>query len=53
MGKITVVVDDDIEREFRKAVARRHGVRKGALGIAVSEAMKLWIKKVKEAGEEW
>lgn len=52
MGKMTIVIDDELEREFRMAVARRYGVRKGALGIAVSEAIKMWIKKVKETGEE-
>jgi len=47
MGKITVTVDDHIEEEFRKVVAQKYGARKGALGAAITEAMKMWIAKAK------
>jgi len=51
MGVITVSVNDGVEREFRRLVEKQHGKICGALGIAMTEAMRLWIKKVKEAGE--
>jgi hypothetical protein len=47
MGKITVIVDDSIEEEFRKLVAMKYGARRGALGAALTEAMKIWIAKAK------
>ncbi|SEW22007.1 hypothetical protein SAMN05216170_2198 [Thermococcus thioreducens] len=46
VGVITVSVDDDVERKFRKLVAEKYGRIRGALGVAVTEAMKLWIEKV-------
>ncbi|WP_167915985.1 hypothetical protein [Thermococcus sp. LS2] len=52
MGVITISVDDEVEKEFRKLVEKRYGKIRGALGVAITEAMKLWIKKVKETGEE-
>ena len=46
MGILTVSVDDDVEKKFRELVERKYGKIRGALGVAVTEAMKLWIKKV-------
>ncbi|WP_179192997.1 hypothetical protein [Thermococcus litoralis] len=43
---ITVSVDDEVEKKFRKLVEKKYGKIRGALGVAVTEAMKLWIKKV-------
>lgn len=47
MGKITVTVEDHIEEEFRRLVAQKYGARKGALGAALTEAMRMWIAKAK------
>jgi len=47
MGKITVTVEDNVEEEFRRLVAAKFGARKGALGAALSEAMRMWIAKAK------
>jgi len=44
MGTITISVNDDVERKFRKAAGNKYGRRKGYLGNAVTEAMKIWIK---------
>lgn len=44
MGTITVSVDDDVERKFRKTASTKYGKRKGYLGEAVTEAMKTWLK---------
>lgn len=44
MGTITISVDDDVERKFRKAASTKYGKRKGYLGEAITEAMQTWLK---------
>ena len=44
MGTITISVDDEIEKKFRKTASSKYGKRKGYLGEAVTDAMKIWIK---------
>ena len=46
MGTITISVDDDIEKTFREVAERKLGKRKGYLGQATTEAMKLWIREM-------
>ncbi len=46
MGVITVSVDDRVEKRFRELVVGKYGRIRGALGVAVTEAMKLWIEKI-------
>lgn len=52
MGTITISVDDEVEKEFRKIVEEKGG-KKGDLGKAITEAMKKWAeeKKQKEIAE--
>ena len=47
MGRINFALDDDVEKEFRKLVALKYGAKKGALGAALNEAVKMWIAKAK------
>ena len=47
MGVLNVRIDDELEREFRKKVIDVYGSRKGALGKAVEEAIRLWLEKHK------
>ena len=45
MGNITISVDDDTEKRFRKAAKKKLGERKGYLGKATAEALECWILK--------
>jgi hypothetical protein len=42
---LTVNIEEEVEREFRKQASRRFGKRKGYLGKALGEAMREWTKK--------
>lgn len=45
MARINLVLDDNLENQFRKAVADKLGMKKGNIQIAVEEALKDWINK--------
>lgn len=45
MGKITFSMPDDVEKNLRDTVGKRVGYHKGALGSALTEGAKMWIKK--------
>ena len=44
MRIITVSVDDKVEKKFREIAALVHGKKKGYLGKAITEAMRLWME---------
>ena len=44
MGKINIVLNDEIEAKFRKAVYQRKGMKKGNISKALEEAIEHWIK---------
>lgn len=48
MGKMYVVLSDDLEKQFREVVFNRFGMKKGNLTIAIEEAIKDWINKESE-----
>jgi len=43
MGQISVFIDDDLDTEFRAAIANTLGLKKGNIKIAIEEAIRLWI----------
>lgn len=43
MGRIVVELDDELENAFRSEVAKRLGMKKGNIKIAIEEAIKIWI----------
>ncbi len=45
MGRTTVDLPDDLEKEFRTEIAKKYGGEKGALKKSVREAIELWLKK--------
>jgi hypothetical protein len=45
MGRIVVELSSELEKQFRDEVARRLGMKKGNIKIALEEAIKTWIEK--------
>jgi hypothetical protein len=45
MGRIVVELDEELETTFRNEVAKRLGMKKGNIKIAIEQAMKLWIER--------
>jgi len=43
MGRIDIILPDDLEEEFRMEVAKELGMRRGNLTLAIREAIRLWI----------
>jgi len=56
MGNIKVILPDELEKEFREAVFKQMGMKKGNLTIAIEEAIREWIvsrrKKRSEIAEK-
>ena len=52
MGKMTLVISDELEERFREAIFKVKGMRRGNIQSAIEEAIELWIKeKSKQRGE--
>ncbi|MCL5948982.1 MAG: hypothetical protein M1490_00710 [Candidatus Bathyarchaeota archaeon] len=43
MGKMNIVLTDEQEERFRKAVFERKGMKKGNISEALDEAIQQWI----------
>ena len=45
MGKMNIVLDDERENKFRRAIFESKGMKKGNISEAIEEAIDLWIEK--------
>jgi hypothetical protein len=45
LGRIYIVLPDEVERKLRLAVVERLGGKKGDLSNAIEDAVKDWLKK--------
>jgi hypothetical protein len=43
MARLNMVIDDELDEQFRTAVAKRLGMKKGNLQKAAEEALRLWL----------
>lgn len=43
MGQISIVINDELDDKFRKAVGSKLGLKRGNIKIAIEEALQLWI----------
>lgn len=48
MGKINIVLKDELEERFRRAVFESKGMKKGNISEAMEEALNLWIEQQKK-----
>ncbi len=46
MGKVYIVLSDEVERRLRLEIVKRLGGKKGDLSAAIELAVKDWLKKV-------
>lgn len=44
MGRVNLVLPDDLEAKVRAAVADRMGMKKGNLQVAAVQAFELWLQ---------
>ncbi len=44
MGRITITLNDGLDKKLRETVAQTLGFKKGNLQVAVEEALEEWIK---------
>ncbi len=51
MGRIDIVLSDEVEKELREAIVKELGMKKGNISIAIEEAIKMWIesKRIKRS----
>jgi hypothetical protein len=45
MGRMDIILPDELEHRFREEVFKRYGMKKGNITIAIREAIELWIQK--------
>ena len=45
--RLNLVVDEDLEQRFRRAVFEKYGMKKGNIQKAVEEALTDWMKHQK------
>lgn len=45
MARIILTIDDELDAQFRSEVARRLGMKKGNIKVAIEEAIKMWMRQ--------
>ena len=45
MGRIDVILQDELEKRFRNKVFKKYGMKKGNITSAIHEAIEQWIEK--------
>jgi len=45
MGRMDIILSDELEQRFREEVFKRLGMKRGNITLAVQEAIEQWIKK--------
>jgi predicted transcriptional regulator len=45
MGRITITLNDDLDKKLRETVAKTIGFKKGNLQVAIEQALETWIQQ--------
>ena len=53
MGSLNVVLPDEVETRFRKAVFEKMGMKKGNLSEAMEGAVDMWIEPRLRVKDNW
>jgi len=53
LGRILVEIPNELDRRFRHLILWKFGVRRGALRMAVEEAIRLWIEREARGLPSW
>jgi len=48
MGRITITLNDDLDKKLRETISNTLGFKKGNLQVAIEEALEQWIKEHKK-----
>ena len=51
MARINLVIDDELDKQFRNEVYKRLGMKKGNIKTAIEQSMRLWIESNYDARE--
>ena len=49
--KLTVLIQDDLDKKFREAIFKSKGMYRGNITEAIEEAIELWIKRETKSKE--
>ncbi|MGA8081455.1 MAG: hypothetical protein WB988_06300 [Candidatus Nitrosopolaris sp.] len=50
MARLDLSIDDKLDIQFRDMVYKTMGMKRGNLGIALEEAIKIWLSSKKSRG---
>jgi len=45
MGRIDIILPDELEKKFRNKVFKKFGMKKGNITAAILEAIEQWLEK--------
>ena len=51
MGRIDIILPDNLEKRFRAEVFKRLGMKRGNITLAIQEAIEQWIEEGKKKNE--
>lgn len=52
MGRIDIILPDELEEEFRREVVKELGMKRGNLSLAIHEAIRMWIESHQQKRSE-
>jgi hypothetical protein len=50
-ARLYLTIPEELDTKFRDEVARRLGMKKGNLQVAIEEAIELWLRSKKTVGK--